>query len=184
MNPIAITAVVLVLVVGLLSWLLFLIRTGSGVPISGVQELEGNIETVDLIAFRNLIDPNETESLRAQLPRKAFRRVQRLRTRAAMAYVQAVYRNAGVTIRLAEQLLCSPDQLVKEEAHQIQQLSVETRMKAISSLLRLQISLIAPTAALSTEEVAASYLKIAERIESLCFLTAPLYTSRIASAFK
>jgi hypothetical protein len=184
MNMAWVATMFLVVGLGLVAWIFAMVRSGSGAPILRVQDLEGRIETVDLIAFRNLIDQDETELLRTQLPSRAFRKIQRLRIRAAIAYVRSVYRNAGVTIRLAEQLISTPDRIIKEEAQQIQDLSVQARIYAMKSLLKLQISLLLPSAAFSIQEVAVSYSNVAERIESLCSLTAPLHTSRIAAAFR
>jgi hypothetical protein len=179
-----VAAIFVVVGLGLVAWLLVMVRSGSAMSVTRVEDLEGKIEAVDLIAFRNLIDPNETELLRRELSPEIFRKIQRLRTRAAIAYVISVYRNAGLTIRLAQQLMSSPDERVKQQAHQIQELSIQARVYAIKSLLKLELSLVLPSAAFSVQDVAISYLNVAERIESLCSLTAPLYTSRIAAAFR
>jgi len=179
-----VAAVFLVVGLGLTVWLLAMVRSGSGASVSRVEDLEGKIEVVDVIAFRNLIDPNETELLREKLSPEIFRKIQRLRIRAAIAYVRSVYRNAGLTIRLAQKLVSSPDERVKQQAQQVQDLSIRTRVYAIKSLLKLEVSLALPSAAFSVQDVAISYVNIAERIESLCSLTSPLYTSRIAAAFR
>lgn len=169
---------------GLATLLLWMVRSGVAVSVLRVEDLEGKMEEVDLIAFRNLIDRGETRWLRETLAPETYRKIQRLRIRAAIAYVESVYHNAGLTIRLAQQLISNPDERVKEQARQIQELSIRTRLYAIESLLKLAISLVLPGAAFSIQELAVSYVEVAERIESLCSLTAPLYTSRIAASFR
>lgn len=176
--------ILLVAGLGLAALLLSMVRSGSGVPVSRVEDLEGKIETIDLIAFRNLIDPDEAQLLRKNLPARAYRKVQRLRTRAAIAYVCSVYHNAGLTIRLAQQLISSPDITIRREAENIQELSVQSRIFAIRSLVKLTGSFVFPQSPVSLQELATSYVNIAERMEMLCTLTAPLYTSRIAAAFR
>jgi hypothetical protein len=184
MNATLFASIFFVVGIGLTAWLFAMVRSGSSAPVTKVEDLEGQIEVVDLIAFRNLIDPSETELLRRKLPPEVFRKIQRLRLSAAIAYVRSVYRNAGLTIRLAQQLLTSPDEKIREQAQQIQELSIQARVYAIKSLLKLEVSLALPGAAFSIQDVAISYVNVAERIESLCSLTAPLYTSRIAAAFR
>src|SRR5438309_1600685 len=100
------------------------VRRGTGVEVSRVEELEGRLESVDLIAFQNLVDPAENRFLQDRLPPRDHRRIHRLRTRAAIAYVETVYRNAGLTIRLAEHLSRSPQPEIREEAMRIQALSI------------------------------------------------------------
>ena len=184
MNVHFVSVLLLVAGLSLASLLLSMVRSGSGAPVSRVEDLEGKIETIDLIAFRNLIDPDEAHLLRKNLPAGAYRKVQRLRTRAAIAYVQSVYRNAGLTIRLAQRLMSSPDERVTQQAYQIQELSIRTRVNAIKSLFKLALSFAFPGATFSIQELAVSYVNVAERIESLCTVIAPLHTSRIAASFR
>jgi len=179
-----VAVILLVAGLSLASLLLSMVRSGSGAPVSRVQDLEGKIETIDLIAFRNLIDPDEARLLRKNLPSATYRKVQRLRTRAAIAYVQSVYRNAGLTIRLAQRLMSSADERVTQQAYQIQELSIRTRVNAIKSLFKLALAFALPGATFSIQELAVCYVNVAERIESLCSVTAPLHTSRIAASFR
>src|SRR5207253_6140077 len=72
-----VAAVFLVLGLGLTAWLFAMVRSGSGASVSRVEDLEGKIEVVDVIAFRNLVDPSETELLRKKLSPEIFRKIQR-----------------------------------------------------------------------------------------------------------
>jgi hypothetical protein len=160
------------------------VRRGTAQAVSRVEDLESKLESVDLLAFQNLIDPEERRLLQERLSPRVYRRMQRLRTRAAIAYVEAVYRNAGLTIRLAEHLSRSPQPEIREEAMRIQALSIRSRFLALNSLIRLNASLVFPAFTASLREVTEGYTGIADRVEALCTLTAPLHTSRIAAAFR
>jgi hypothetical protein len=183
MNFSLLTVIVLV-GLSLSVFIVTLIRRGPGLTVQKVEDLEEKIEIVDLLAFRNLVDLEETQLLRERLPASVYRRIQRLRVRAAMAYVQCVYRNAGLTIRLAAGLASNPDAEVRQEAKKIQDLSVQSRIFAIKSLLKLAVSFTFPSMSVSVYEVAAAYVQVADRMESLCTLIAPLHTSRISAAFR
>jgi hypothetical protein len=166
------------------AYLVFLVRRGTSQPVLRVEDLESRLEIVDLLAFRNLVDPDENKMLRKRLSPAVYRRVQRLRIRAAIAYVEVVYRNAGLTIRLAEHLSKSPQHEIREQATRIQELSIHSRFLALRSLIKLRASLIFPTFDAPVREVTDGYAGIADRIEALCAMTAPLYTSRIAASFR
>jgi hypothetical protein len=175
----------LVLVCGLfLAVIVLRVRRGTPQAVSRVEDLESKLEIVDLLAFRNLVDPEESRVLQEGLSPKMYRRIQRLRTRAAIAYVESVYRNAGLTIRLAEHLSRSPQPEIREEAMRIQALSIRSRFLALISLIKLSTSMVFPAFGASVNDVAEGYARIADRVEALCTLTAPLYTSRIAAAFR
>jgi hypothetical protein len=179
------TLVAIVVVCGLcLAGAVLGIRRGSSVSVSRVEDLEEKLENVDLLAFRNLIDPEETRALREHLLPRVYRRIQRFRIRAAIAYVQAIYRNAGLTIRLAEHFANGPEVKIREEAIRIQELSIRSRVLALISLAKLNVSLAFPSIDAPVQDVANAYVNIADRVESLCTLTAPLYSSRIAAAFR
>lgn len=160
------------------------VRRGTSEPISRVEDLESRLETVDLAAFQNLVDPAENRMLQETLSPKVYRRIQRLRIRAAVAYVEAVYRNAGLTIRLAENLLRSPLPEIRDEAMRIQALSIESRFLVVRSLVKLITSFVFPGLNASVRDVADKYARVADRVEAVCMLTAPLHTSRISAAFR
>lgn len=61
-----------------------------------------HIRAVDVEAFRNLVDPDEEEFLRTNLPPAEFRRIQRERLRAAVEYVSCAAQNAAILLRVAD----------------------------------------------------------------------------------
>src|SRR4249920_2495910 len=72
------------------------------------------LNSVDLEAFRNLIDEEEERFLRANLPPAEFRRVQRQRLRAAIDYIGGASQNAKILIHLGQISRNSPDPHVAE----------------------------------------------------------------------
>src|SRR3954468_12224157 len=81
---------------------------GNAMQMKEVGDLEGRTTPVDLIAFRNLMDPAQKEFLRGALPTREYRRQQRLRVRVAASYAKKVYANAAILIRLGEALRLNP----------------------------------------------------------------------------
>jgi hypothetical protein len=68
---------------------------------------------------------------------------------------------------------------------------IELRLKAgmeeaarLSSLIKLTMSLMFPALGVSVPVVVERYARIADRVETLCTLAAPLQTSRIAAALR
>lgn len=51
---------------------------------------------VDLEAFRNLVDPAESQFVKSMLPRSEFQRLQRHRMRVAQSYLRAMRSNAEI----------------------------------------------------------------------------------------
>ena len=79
---------IITLIIVLISFLAlgFLIRVAKS-RVSASKVLENPTEhmrAVDLEAFQNLVDPDEAEFLRTNLPSAQFRRIQRERLRAAV----------------------------------------------------------------------------------------------------
>src|SRR5688500_8471474 len=96
---VAVIFVVVALAVMLLLWRATRARS---VDVSGLDDLEGKTQPVDLAAFRNLTDPEEEAFLRENLDAADLRRVQRARLRAALEYVRRANQNAAVLLKLGE----------------------------------------------------------------------------------
>jgi hypothetical protein len=67
----------------------------------GPPDLNGAVSAIrslDIDAFRNLLDPEEEDFLRANLPPAQFRRIRRERARVALAYVKAL---SGASLQFA-----------------------------------------------------------------------------------
>src|SRR5438876_8871088 len=99
------TTVIPIMAVSLLAivFFLFLILQVRGRYMRrAVRVPDEGLETVDLEAFRNLTDPSEEAFLRQRLTPAEFRKVQRVRLRAATLYVSALSENVGALLQLAQ----------------------------------------------------------------------------------
>ncbi len=74
---------------------IFYFARSRSLQISEGTSLAGQIQPIDIEAFRNLIDPAEDEYLRRRLSGAEFRTVQRKRLRAMAAYIWTAAQNAG-----------------------------------------------------------------------------------------
>src|SRR5690242_13205176 len=80
----------------------------AGQPLA-IAQMAARTRPVDLQAFRNLIDPAEDEFLRTRLPAAQFRRIHRRRLFAALHYINAASKNAGILVKAGEAARQSPD---------------------------------------------------------------------------
>ena len=62
---------------------------GAASGIKSPEDLRAQLCVVDIDAFRNLTDPAEEDFLQTHLSQRAYRKVQRQRLRATLAYVGA-----------------------------------------------------------------------------------------------
>src|SRR5437868_6896333 len=105
----AVIFVVLALVGLLLLWKFSRSRT---LRITLLDDIVGRIRPVDLLAFRNLIDPHEESFLRDNLPPAEFRSIQRERLRVALEYVHGASQNAIALLRLGQVAAQSQDERI------------------------------------------------------------------------
>jgi hypothetical protein len=139
-----------------LAVILFATR-GRGGPIANLAELQGRIRPVDILAFRNLVDPDEECYLREHLPREAFRAVQRERMQVAIEYVQCVAGNAALLLRLGEAARESTDAEVAQAGRDLVESALRLRILALSAGVRLRARVLMPGLRVSPIAVSNSY---------------------------
>jgi hypothetical protein len=125
---------------------------GHGTP-PGIDQ----IRSVDLRAFRNLMDPDEEDYLRRNLPPGDFRRIQRERLRAAVEYVKCAAFNAAVLTRFAEPARRSPDPAVAQAAVKLIDNAIRLRSYALQAIPKLYLAMIFPGHGFSPASVVESY---------------------------
>jgi len=118
------------------------------------------IRSIDVEAFRNLINPAEDEYLRRRLPPARFRVVRRERLRAMAAYVQVVSSNATVLVRMGEAALGDRDKRIAEAARVLVNDALVLRRNSTMALIRIYVAL-----ALPNSEFAA--IRVVDRYERL-----------------
>jgi hypothetical protein len=122
------------------------------------------LRSVDLRAFRNLMDPEEEEYLRRNLPPADFRRIQRERLRAAVEYIQCAASNAAVLMRIAEAARRNPDPATAEAAARLIDNAIRLRSYAFQAIPKLYLAMVFPGRRFSSARVAESYEQMTRQV--------------------
>ena len=146
-------------------WFVVRVAKGRG-SLPNPDDPTANLRPVDIVAFRNLVDPDETEFLRANLSPADFRKVQRERLRAAVAYITGAAENAAVLLRVGEAARRSPDSTVAEAGEKLVDSAIRLRLYAFQTRARLYLGILIPAANISPVGVAEGY----ERMTGLALL--------------
>jgi hypothetical protein len=132
-----------------------------------------HIRAVDLEAFRNLVDPDEEDFLRTNLPSSEFRRIQRERLRAAVEYVSCAAQNAAVLLRLADAGRRSSDPATAEAAEKLVQNALRLRLYALQAIPRLYLGMVLPGARITAVGIAERYEQMTRLVVLLGCLQYP-----------
>jgi|SRR5579863_5539984 len=119
-----------------------------------------HLRSVDVEAFRNLIDPAEEDYLRRRLTPADFRKIQRERLRATAEYVSGAAHNAAILMSLADDARRSTDPATAGAAEKLIANAIQLRLYALQLVPRLYLEMVVPGAR-------ASSIGIAERYESI-----------------
>jgi hypothetical protein len=174
------TIAILLVVAAVLALIFILgITVSRSLQISSGTGLAGQIQPVDVEAFRNLVDPAEDDYLRRRLPAAEFRIVRRQRLRAMAAYVQVAGRNAAVLVRIGQAAMTGDSQTA-DAARRLVNSALMLRRNAAFALLRIYIALAWPNSGLAAVPVLHGY----ERLNGAAMLlgrlqnpTAPVHIS-------
>jgi hypothetical protein len=139
-----------------------------------------HMRSVDVEAFRNLVDPDEEEFLRTHLPPVEFRRIQRERLRAAIDYVSCAAQNASILLRLADAGRRSSDPATAEAAEKLVNNALRLRLYALHAIPRLYLGMVLPGARISPVRIAERYEQMTRLVVLLGCLQYP--TRGISSA--
>jgi len=115
---------------------------------------------VDLDAFENLTDPEEEEYLRENLSSAEFRRIQRLRIRAAKMYVAALSQNASTLVAVGQSARFHPDPEIAASGQQILQGALRLKVWCAVSFVRLNTALLFPTFLSPSNSGVSNYLTV------------------------
>jgi hypothetical protein len=151
---------------------------------AGLDEAEINakMSAVDLEAFRNLVDPEEEQYLRENLPAADFRAVQRERLVAALDYVGGLSQNASLLLQLGQVAKSSPDPRVAEAGQHIVDNAVRLRFYAVMVKGRLYAKIAFPTAKLEPAGVLSHYQEVSNWAALLGRLQHPAESAVVARA--
>ena len=145
------------------------------------SNLAGQIEPIDVEAFRNLINVADDEFLRESLAPKQFRTVRRARLRATSAYVLQAGRNAASLIRIGQAGLASSDLRTQQAAQELINDALLLRRNAALALLRIYVALVWPNSALPGAGIAERYEHLSGSAMLLGRLQNPAASVRLAA---
>lgn len=175
-----ITAVLVVLVVGAVLLLARAARGQSTAAITSLVDLQGHTTAIDVGAFRNLISPEEENYLRRNLPAGEFKRIQRERMRAAVAYIQCALQNAAILLRLGEAAQRSAQPNLAAAGRKLVDTAIRLRLYAFFALLKLYLNIAFPGLHLSPLAVADRYERLTDAMARFTRLQQPGLVTRIS----
>ncbi len=148
-------------------------------------DLQAQLESIDVAAFRNLIDPAEDEYLRQHLSAAQFRVTQRSRLRARAAYVRVAGRNAAVLIRMGQTALAATD---ARATHEVQETALRLvndalllRRNAAVALLRIYAAMVWPNGGTATAGLIDRYERLSSSAMLLGRLRNPAVPVRVTA---
>jgi hypothetical protein len=151
----------IVIAAALLALILFVFRGFGAIHASsGTKELTLQIEPVDLEAFRNLTEPSEEEYLRASLPSREFRTIQRERLRATIDYLGGVSHNATILLQLGQLSQQNTDPQVAEAGRRLTDDALRMRMYSMMAICKLGVRYAFPDASLQAGGVIDRYQQL------------------------
>jgi hypothetical protein len=122
------------------------------------------LQSVDVAAFRNLIDPAEEQYLRQHLPPAEFRLIQKERLRAAVEYVKAVQSNAAVLLRVGQAARINPNPAAATEAESLVSAALQLRIMSLRALAALYLRIFLPGGQVSLDTFAERYQQITSKM--------------------
>ena len=153
--------------------LILYIAKGHHSTAGNLDQLASQLRSVDVDAFRNLIDHREQDYLRERLPASEFRGIQRERMLAAVEYVRAAASNAAILIRLAEAARQTSDPAVAQAADKLLDNAIRLRLYAFRVIPRLYLGTLMPGISLFPIDLADAYDTITRQVVMLGCLQYP-----------
>jgi len=149
---------VIIVLFALLS-LLFLLRHAKGraSEIKSPGDLRTQLRVVDIDAFRNLTDFTEDKFLQAHLPRCTYRKIQRQRLRAILAYVSCVADNTAVLIKMGEEARRSSEASIVEAGTKLVNNALRLRLQTFQVKTRIYAQIVHPGMRSQSGELVSQY---------------------------
>jgi hypothetical protein len=111
---------------------------------AGIDGAISMIRSIDIEAFRNLVDPAEEEFLRCALSPREFRVIKRERAWATLAYVRCAGRAAVLFATAGQAAQRSSDPQIAESGMQIAHRALRLRLYSLRASLRLLSQAVLP----------------------------------------
>jgi hypothetical protein len=128
---------------------------------------ELSFRTVDLNAFRTLMDRDDELFMRKKLPRSKFSRLKRQRIRVIMRYVSRIAANASAVMHIGEAARASSVPEVAQTATQVMELATQIRLQCLVALTKLSLEYAIPSLQLTPAMLAPKYQSLRENLQLL-----------------
>lgn len=142
-----------IIVVSLLAIGSFLMYARSGIGAAqNSSELVSLSKPIDMTALSNLLDPAELLYLRDRLSKRDFNKLERLRSRVLIGYVNRIAYNAGLLIGLAHHLegdVASASELLS--------LALRVRLQSFWVIALLYVKVLLPSITIPAPELVQDY---------------------------
>lgn len=115
------------------------------------------LRAVDMLAFRNLIDPAEEDYLRVSLASSQFHAVQRERMRAAAEYIMVTIHNSGLLLQMGQAAALSSEPSVAASGQELVETAFKLRTLAVLALAKAYLRVLMPAAPFSLGRLADRY---------------------------
>jgi len=165
-----ILVIIAVLALALLVWL----AKGQASSCRILENPTQHLRSVDIEAFRNLVDPAEEEFLRRSLAVRDFRKIQRERLLAAVDYVSGAAHNAAILMRIGEAARRSQDLATAEAAEKLIVNATRLRLYALRAMAMLYLGMILPGTRISAVPIAEPYEQMTRLVVMLGILQHPM----------
>lgn len=109
-----------------------------------VEDAVGAIRSLDIEAFRNLVDPDEDDYLRSQLPPAQLHEVRRERSRAALMYMKELSSVSLKFARLGDAARRSPDPAIAAWGREVADSAIQLRLRTLETRIQLRLAITFP----------------------------------------
>jgi hypothetical protein len=164
-----------------LALLLFTVRRRRNF-LTGSTDTARPLQSVDIEAFRNLIDPCEEQFLREHLSRRQFRSIQRARLLATTDYVRHASQNAAILLRLGEAARHSPDSRIAAAGQRLVDDATRLRMLALFSMTQLYLGILLPGVHISAGSLVENYQQLSGLASQVAVMQRPQPPSPLVAA--
>lgn len=137
-------------------FVLYRVARGSRRPES-LKDWQALIQPLDVWAFNNLMDPAEEDFLKANLRPSVFRRIQRLRLRAALDYVRCAAGNASTLVRAGQAAGREPHPDFARQGQEMVTAAIHLRLLSIFVFCLLCVKIAFPGLRLSLAGISNSH---------------------------
>lgn len=147
--------------------------------VRSTSELMAKSRPVDVDAFRNLVSHDEEDFLRSNLSRADFRKVQRMRLRAALEYARRTSYNAALLLQLARLSRNAPVPEAAKAAEQLANDALQMRVSAMLAISLLHARILAPGLRIRPVAIVERYEGLRESMSRLVRIQLPAAVSSI-----